>query len=49
MKTQVTLEEKLADWESVFYSIGDLQNDEALKGLISGLRVKIGVITPGVA
>ncbi len=48
MKTQVTLEQKLADWESAFNSIS-LQNDEPLKGLIAGLRTKIGVMTPGVA
>ena len=49
MKTQVTLEQKLADWESVFNSMSNLQNDESLKGLIVGLRNKIGVMTPGVA
>ncbi len=49
MKTQVTLEQKLADWESAFNSMSDLQNDESLKGLITGLRTKIGVMTPGLA
>ena len=49
MKTQVSLEQKLADWESAFNSMSDLQNDESLKGLIAGLRTKIGVMTPGVA
>ncbi len=49
MKTQVTLEQKLADWESVFNSMSDLQNNEALNGLIMGLRAKLGVVTPGVA
>ena len=49
MKTQVTLEQKLADWESAFNSMSDLQNDESLKGLIIVLRTKIGVMTPGVA
>ena len=48
MKT-ITLEQKLADWESAFNSMENLQNDKALKGLINGLRAKIGVITPGVA
>ena len=48
MKT-ISMKQKLADWESAFYSIEDLQNDLALKGLIDGLRAKIGVITPGVA
>jgi hypothetical protein len=49
MKKQVTVEQKLVDWESAFNSMSNLQNDEALKGLIAGLRTKIGVITPGVA
>ena len=49
MKTQVTPEQKLADWESVFNSNNDLQNDESLKGLIVSLKSKIGVMTPGVA
>jgi len=50
MKQQVMIEEKLANWESAFNSTDDLQENEALKGLIDGLRVKIGVIqTPGVA
>ena len=50
MKQQVMIEKKLADWKSAFYSTGDLQDYEALKGLITGLRAKIGVIqTPGVA
>jgi len=48
MKQQVTIEKKLADWESAFYSTGDLQ-DESLMGLIAGLKAKIGVVTPGVA
>ena len=48
MKT-ITMEQKLADWESAFNSIDSLQSDLALKGLIDGLRAKIGVITPGVA
>jgi hypothetical protein len=49
MKTQITSQQKLADWELAFNSMNNLQNDEALKGLIKGLRTKIGVITPGVA
>ena len=49
MKNQITMEQKLADWESSFYSTDDLQNYEVLKGLIEGLRTKIGVLTPGVA
>ncbi len=49
MKTQVSLEQKLADWKSAFDSMSGLQNDESLKGLIAGLRTKIGVMTPGVA
>ena len=49
MKTQVTMEQKLADWESVFYSMSNLQTDESLKGLIAGLREKIGMQIPGVA
>lgn len=49
MKTQPTPYQKLADWELAFNSINSLQNDEILKGLIKGLRIKIGVITPGVA
>ena len=49
MKTQPTPYQKLVDWESVFNSINSLQNDKALKGLIDGLRTKIGVVTPGVA
>ena len=48
MKT-VTMKQKLADWESAFNSINDMQNDLALKGLINGLRAKMGVVTPGVA
>lgn len=43
------MEKKLADWESAFYSMSDLQNDEALKGLIMALRAKVRVVTPGVA
>jgi hypothetical protein len=49
MKTPITPQQKLADWELAFNSMNNLQNDEALKGLIEGLRTKIGVITPGVA
>ena len=49
MKTHVTIEQKLADWESVFYSMNNLQNGESLKGLIAGLQAKIGVQAPGVA
>jgi len=49
METQVTAQQKLADWELAFNSMNNLQNDEALKGLIKGLRTKIGVIAPGVA
>ena len=49
MKTQVTLEQKLADWESAFNSMSGLQNDESLKELITGLRTKIRAMTPGVA
>jgi hypothetical protein len=49
MITQVTPEQKLADWKLAFNSINSMQNYEALKGLIEGLRTKIGVITPGVA
>ena len=49
MKKQLTLEQKLADWESAFDSMSPMQNNEALEGLIEGLRSKIGVITPGVA
>ena len=49
MKTQISLQKKLADWESAFNSMNNLQNDQALKGLIEGLRTKIGVVTPGVA
>lgn len=49
MKSQNLMEKKLADWESAFYSIGNLQNDEALNGLIEVLKAKIGAITPGVA
>ena len=46
---QVTLKQKLANWESAFNSTDDLQ-DEVLKGLIDGLKIKIGVIqTLGVA
>ncbi|MFB5611031.1 MAG: hypothetical protein ACE5R3_07740 [Nitrosopumilaceae archaeon] len=48
MKKQPTLEKKLADWESAFNSRNDLQNDQALKGLIDGLKTKI-VVSPGVA
>ena len=42
------MQKKLADWESAFNSMDSLQN-EALQGLIDGLRAKIGVVTPGVA
>lgn len=49
MKSQNLMEKKLADWESAFNSMNNLQNDQALKGLIEGLRTKIGVVTPGVA
>ena len=48
METQVTPQQKLADWELAFNSMNNLQNDEALKGLIEGLRAKMAVITPGV-
>ena len=48
MKT-ITMEQKLADWESAFNSMSDLQTEQALIGLIAGLRAKIGVMTPGVA
>jgi hypothetical protein len=47
MKSQISPEKKLADWESVFSSMSNLHNDEALKGLIAGLRAKLGVITLG--
>ncbi|HUU48733.1 MAG TPA: hypothetical protein VMW55_08130 [Nitrosopumilaceae archaeon] len=49
MKTQVTLDQKLADWESVFYSMSNSQNKESLKGLIADLRTKMGISIPGVA
>lgn len=49
MKKQISMEKKLADWESAFNSMNNLQNDEALKGLIKGLRTQIGVVPPGVA
>ena len=49
MKNQITMEQKLADWESTFNSTDDLQNYEILKGLIEGLRTKIEVLTPGAA
>jgi hypothetical protein len=49
MKTSITPQQKLADWELAFNSMNNLQNDEGLKGLIEGLRAKMAVITPGVA
>ena len=49
MKTQITMEQKLADWELAFNSISNMQNDQHLKGLIESLRVKIRVVIPGVA
>ena len=43
MKTQPTMETKLADWESAFNSISNKQSKEAeiLDGLASGLKNKI--------
>jgi len=49
MKRQPTPTQKLADWELAFNSINSLQNYEALKGLIDGLRTQIGVRSPGAA
>ena len=46
---KITMEQKLADWESAFNSMDNLQNEKVLRGLIDGLRAKIGVVTPGVA
>lgn len=42
MKTQPTPYQKLADWELAFDSSNNLQNNEALKGLIDSLRRKVG-------
>ena len=55
MKTQPTLETKLADWNAAFNSISNRQSDEAqiLDGLITGLQKKMilegMVVIPGVA
>ena len=40
MTTQPTIETKLADWVSAFYSISNKQSEDAqiLKGLINGLK-----------
>ena len=48
MQKKTTMEQKLADWELAFNSITNKQDVQSLKGLIEGLRVKTGVITPGV-
>ena len=55
MKTQPTMETKLADWESAFNSISNKQSKEAeiLDGLASGLKNKIMIegmrVIPGIA
>ncbi len=49
MKTIPTPNQKLVDWQLAFNSINSLQNDKALKGLIDGLRTKVGEISPGVS
>ena len=53
MKTQPTIEKKLADWMSAFYSMSNKQSQEAqiLKELANNLRQKIHgdgmVVIPG--
>ncbi len=55
MKTQPTLQTKLADWTEAFNSMSDKQTNEAqiLQGLVSDLKRKImleGItVIPGVA
>lgn len=55
MKTQPTIETKIADWTSAFNSISNKQSEEAqiLRGLVNGLKNKIKVegmtVIPGVA
>ena len=55
MKTQPTVETKLADWTSAFNSISNKQSKKAqiLRGLINGLKNKIVregmTVIPGVA
>ena len=48
MKKQITMEQKLADWKLAFDSIPNMQDNQSLKGLIEGLRIKTKEITPGV-
>ena len=55
MKTQPTMETKLADWKSAFNSISNKQSKEAriLDGLVAGLKNKIMIegmiVIPGIA
>ncbi len=55
MKTQPTLQTKLADWTEAFNSMSDKQSNEAqiLQGLVSDLKRKIMTqgmtVIPGVA
>ena len=55
MITQPTIETKLADWTTAFYSISNKQSEKAqiLKGLLNGLNNEIirkgMVVIPGVA
>ena len=48
MKKQITMEQKLADWELAFNSMSNKQDVQSLKGLIEGLKIKTGDETPGV-
>ena len=43
MKKQITMEQKLADWELAFISMPNMQNHQSLKGLIEGLKTKIRI------
>jgi len=45
---QVTMEKKLVDWELAFNSSPNVQENQALQGLIDGLKSKMRGVTPGV-
>lgn len=49
MKKQITMEQKLADWELVFISMPNMQYNQSLKGLIESLKAKLGMYSGAVA
>jgi len=50
MKTQqVTMKQKLTDWELAFNSMPNKQDGQSLRGLIEGLKSRMGICTPGTA